>query len=422
MFDFRYHALSLAAVLFALALGVVIGVAIGDSNLVSSAKSGIVANLRSEVSQAHQQAGHLHERLAAEETFATGLYPLSVHELLGGRTIGVVFLGGSSDTVNTLVRAAVAQAGGQVTTVVAVREPLDLSEISHQVAGTHYAPLATSAGLVDSFGELIGRQLVSGGPRVGRELISRVRAGLLSAFDGQLTSLEGVVVMRAEPSGMSARAKRSRQCLRVGLARRHRCRRRARGGRRADQHQPFQTPWYTEKGISSVDDLDQLAGQAALDYALAGSHGTFGVKSTAESLLPSAGRQRHEQRSALTGARRSDAAPDGCTLGWLPRADDAWRVRSPLISTHARPAVRDRTRERRDTRAAAPTGLARRWAYPRELPPARAAIPVRRAHACGRTGGADPVDAAARSLHPRRYFTLRCARSPCMRSACSPSG
>ena len=45
MFDFRYHALSLAAVLFALAVGILIGVAIGDSNLVSSAQNGIVKNL-----------------------------------------------------------------------------------------------------------------------------------------------------------------------------------------------------------------------------------------------------------------------------------------------------------------------------------------------------------------------------------------
>ena len=49
MFDYRYHALSLAAVLLALAVGVLIGVAIGDSNLVSSAKNGIVHNLESEV-------------------------------------------------------------------------------------------------------------------------------------------------------------------------------------------------------------------------------------------------------------------------------------------------------------------------------------------------------------------------------------
>jgi hypothetical protein len=288
MFDFRYHALSLAAVLFALALGVVLGVAIGDSNLVSSAKNGIVANLKSEVSQARQQAGRLQEKLTGEEAFAIGLYPLAVHELLAGRTVGLVFLGGSSDTINTLVRGAVAQAGGQVTTVVAVREPLDLPEISHEVAGTHYAPLATSAGLVGSFGELIGRQLVSGGPRVNRELISRVRASLLSAFDGQLTRLEGIVVMRAEPTGMSAQQGEASAAFESGLLAGVAAVGVPAVGVELSNTKPSQVPWYREKGIASVDDLDDLAGQAALDYALAGDRGTFGVKASAESLLPSA--------------------------------------------------------------------------------------------------------------------------------------
>src|SRR2546421_540903 len=115
MFDYRYHALSLAAVLFALALGVLIGVAIGDTNLVSSAKNGIVHNLNSEVSEAREKAGELQER----------------------------------------------------------------------------------------FGKLAGRQLVSGGLLVSRELLSRVRGALFSAFDGQLTRLEGLVVLRAQPSDMS---------------------------------------------------------------------------------------------------------------------------------------------------------------------------------------------------------------------------
>src|SRR5579864_8419903 len=122
MFDFRYHALSLAAVLFALALGVLIGVAIGDSNLVSSAKDGIVHNLSSEVSDARAKGAQLQERLSGEEAFANGLYPLAVHELLSGRAVGLVFLGASSDQVNALVRAAVSQAGGDLATVVAVRE------------------------------------------------------------------------------------------------------------------------------------------------------------------------------------------------------------------------------------------------------------------------------------------------------------
>src|SRR5205814_5392520 len=137
----RYHALSLAAVLFALALGVLIGVAIGDSNLVSSAKNGIVHNLNSEVSEARQQVGQLQEKLSDEEAFATGLYPLAVHELLTGRSIGLVFLGASSDRVNGLVRAAVTRAGANLATVIAVRGPLDLARIGRQAAGTHHERL-----------------------------------------------------------------------------------------------------------------------------------------------------------------------------------------------------------------------------------------------------------------------------------------
>jgi hypothetical protein len=286
MFDYRYHALSLAAVLFALAVGVLIGVAIGDSNLVSSAKNGIVHNLESEVNGAQRQAGQLQTRLNSEEAFTNGLYPLATHELLNGRSIGLVFLGGSSDQVDSLVRTAVAQAGGDVASVVAVREPLDLTGIAHEAAGTHYAPLAESTSLVERFGDLMGRQLVSGGQLVDRELISRVRAGLLSAFDGQLTRLEGLVVMRAEPTGMSAEESESSAAFESGLLAGVAAVRVPTVGVELTSTEPSEIPWYKGKNLPSVDDLDALAGQAALVYTLAGDRGTFGSKSTADSLLP----------------------------------------------------------------------------------------------------------------------------------------
>jgi hypothetical protein len=287
MFDYRYHALSLAAVLLALMIGVLLGVAIGDSNLVSSAKNGIVANLNSEVSQSRQHAGQLQERLTDEEAFAKGLYPLAVHELLAGRTIGLVFLGGSSDEINSLVRTAVAQAGGDLTTVIAVREPLDVEGLEREVVGTHYEGLVASSELVERLGDLVGRQLVSGGQLVDRELISRVRASLLSAFDGQLTRLEGLVVVRAEPSGMSAQQSEAAAAFESGLLAGVAAVRVPAVGVQLTSTEPSQIPWYKGKGISSVDDLDNLAGQAALDYALAGDSGSFGVSSTADSLLPS---------------------------------------------------------------------------------------------------------------------------------------
>jgi hypothetical protein len=287
VFDYRYHALSLAAVLFALALGILIGVAIGDSNLVSSAKDGIVHNLDSEVGEARSQASRLQDKLSDEEAFANGLYPLAVHELLNGRGIGLVFLGGSSDRVNSLVRAAVTQAGGALASVVAVREPLDLAGIDRAAAGTHYADLEGSTQLVERFGELAGRQLVSGGALVNRELLSRVRASLLSAFDGQLARLEGLVVMRSEPTGMNAAQTEASSAFESGLLAGVAAAGVPAVGVEIATSEPSQVPWYKGKGISSVDDVDVPAGQAALVYALLGDHGAFGLKSTADSLLPS---------------------------------------------------------------------------------------------------------------------------------------
>jgi Copper transport outer membrane protein, MctB len=308
VFDFRYHALSLAAVLLALAVGVVIGVAIGDSDLVSSAKSGIVHDLKEEVSGAQQHAGKLSAELSSEQAFANDLYPIAVHGLLSGRSIGLVFLGGSSNRLNALARDAVTQAGGDLATVVAVREPLDLSGIGHAAEGTRYGSLAGTASansttedeaagqgaegnevdsqLVERFGAIVAKQLVSGGQNVDRELISRVRGRLLTAFDGQLGRLQGLVVVRSDPTAETPQQAKASAAFESGFV----------GGVSTvgtpivgvelSSTEPSQVPWYQGKDISSVDDLDATAGQAALIYALSGSRGAYGTKSTADSLLP----------------------------------------------------------------------------------------------------------------------------------------
>ena len=291
MLDYRYHALSLAAVLLALAVGVVIGVAIGDSNLVSSAKSGIVHDLSTEVNAAQHQAGQLRAQLSAEQAFTGDLYPIAVHGLLARRAVGLVFFGGASDRVNGLVRDAVTQAGGDLTTVVGVREPLDLAGLARASSGSVFAALGregSPAGqmLVERFGVILGRQLASGGALVNRELISRVRGGLFSAFDGQLSKLDGLVVMRTEPTGMTGEQLQLAAAFQAGLID---------GvadvgvpvvGVELTSTQPSQVPWYGARDMSSVDDLQVTAGQAALIYALAGSRGAFGTKPSADSLLP----------------------------------------------------------------------------------------------------------------------------------------
>ena len=141
MFDFRYHALSLAAVLFALALGVLLGVAIGDTNLVSSAKNGVVRNLNAELGQARSQSGKLHEQLTSEEAFATGLYPLAVHELLAGRSIGLV-IGSAGGAVDAVLGSLVDDTYGQTSITGSPLDDLTLERVSRTVQPTRRRPLA----------------------------------------------------------------------------------------------------------------------------------------------------------------------------------------------------------------------------------------------------------------------------------------
>jgi hypothetical protein len=292
VYDYRYHALSLAAVLLALAVGIVIGVAIGDSNLVSSAKSGIVRDLSSEVGAAQRQTGQLRAQLSAEEAFANDLYPIAVHGLLRGRPIGLVFLGNTSNQLDGFVRDAVSQAGGDVVNVVAVREPVNLASLGRDAAGTRFAAVAEpgtgngAAQVVERLGSIAGTQLVSGGQALPHELLNRVRGDLLSAFDGQLGKLEGLVVVRAEPAGMSPEAAQSAAALESGLVHGAMAAGVPTVGVELTSSEPSQVPWYQSEGISSVDDLDSTAGRAALAYALAGARGAYGVKGTANSLLP----------------------------------------------------------------------------------------------------------------------------------------
>jgi Copper transport outer membrane protein, MctB len=285
MFDYRYHALSLAAVLLALAVGVLLGVAIGDSNLVSSAKNGVVHELRSNVSGARQQADQLRGQLATEQTLEQDLYPIAVHGLLNNRSIGLVFLGSPSDQVNELARDAITQAGGDLVAVVAIREPLDLAGLAREAAatpsGAHYVALASSPHLVKQFGKRMAIQLISGG-----QLLPQVQARLLSSSDGQLGKLDGLVVVRGEPHAMTEEQTQTADEFQSGLLGGAAVRKTPVVGVELSSTNPSQVPWYKSHDIASVDDLDMLAGRAAVVFALNGAHGAYGTKPTADSLLP----------------------------------------------------------------------------------------------------------------------------------------
>src|SRR3954468_10221515 len=141
MFDFRYHALSLIAVLVALVLGLLLGVAIGDKGLVSSAENSIKKSLRADVRAEQRKVADLEDKLAAKDKFEQEVYPLLVDGQLTDRKIGVVFLGQVSEEINTEVRNALETTGGKSVGAVVVREPLAAEELAASATGTRYETL-----------------------------------------------------------------------------------------------------------------------------------------------------------------------------------------------------------------------------------------------------------------------------------------
>jgi hypothetical protein len=277
MLNFRYHALSLVAVFLALVIGLLLGVAIGDEGLVSSAERDIRASLREDVRKAQDERDEaldtLEERLALEED----AYPALVENRLAGMRIAVIELGGASDRMVDLTRDALAGSGARLTSVSVIRQPLNLDALARAAKGTRYERLDVDPDLVRPFGARIGIQFTQGG-----DLLRAVRRELLEQGSGTLEGADAVVVVR-EPRRFEDPAEEAVvEQFEDGLMRGLRAENVPVVGVEASDTDPSQIEWFKDHDASSVDDLDDTIGRAALVFALAGEQGHFGTKPTAD--------------------------------------------------------------------------------------------------------------------------------------------
>jgi hypothetical protein len=283
VFDFRYHALSLISVFLALVLGLLLGVAIGDKGLVSSAERDVRASLRGDVRKAQAESENLRSQLDEQNKFLQEAYPLMVGSRLIGERVGVVTLGDISDSEIGNVRDALEATGARLTSVASIRTPLDLPALSDATSGTPYQSLRVDPTLAKRFGQRIGAGFVTGGGR----LLQRVHRELLASSSGALGGVDSVVVIR-EPRTFQKPQQDVLNTFEDGLMTGLGGNNGTVVGVETTDTKPSQVGWYRDHDMASVDDVDQLPGRAALVFALAGADGSFGTKSSADALLPKA--------------------------------------------------------------------------------------------------------------------------------------
>jgi hypothetical protein len=276
----RYHATSLVAVFLALAIGILIGAEFGGDALTSTRKD-LEHSLTGNLQDARSRADELNGRLARSDEFASRVYPALVRGRLSGRRIGVVALGDLPGDTTSAVEDALGPTGARLVGIGVVREPVDLHGLSDDLAKTRFADIRRNPDTVAAFGAGIGRQLVRGGT-----LLEAVRGQLFSRASGNFGALDGVIVVRQSPEEMGpaqrATAAQLESALLGGIA----GTRTAAVGVETSSAEPSSISFFGGNDLSSVDDVDTTAGQVAMVFALLGAEGSFGVKGTADRLLP----------------------------------------------------------------------------------------------------------------------------------------
>src|ERR1700730_16521765 len=121
MISLRQHALSLAAVFLALAVGVVLGSGFLSDTLLSSLRDE-KRDLYTQISGLNDQKNVMNEKLAAANNFDNQLVGRIVHDALGGKSVVVFRTPDARDDDVATVSKFIGQAGGTVTGTLSVTQ------------------------------------------------------------------------------------------------------------------------------------------------------------------------------------------------------------------------------------------------------------------------------------------------------------
>lgn len=119
MITLRHHAISLAAVFLALALGVVLGSGLLADTLVSGLRDD-KKDLQSQISELDQQKNALNERLNSAQEFDAAMAGRMVRDALKDRSVVIVRTPDASDNVVSALTRLVGEASGTVTGTIAL--------------------------------------------------------------------------------------------------------------------------------------------------------------------------------------------------------------------------------------------------------------------------------------------------------------
>jgi copper transport outer membrane protein MctB len=276
----RYHATSLIAVFLALAIGILIGAEFGGDAL-DNTRRNLEQSLVGNLQDARSRADELSDELGRSNEFADRVYPVLTRDRLEGKRVAIVALGGLPSELTEAVEEALGPTGARLVGVGVVRVPVDVNGLAGDLAKTRFFDLQADPDQLTALGTGLGRQLVIGGT-----LPEVVRGHLFSRASGSFGALDAVIVVRDQPQDMGPLQRTKAGQLESGLLSGITATRTPAVGIETTATEPSSISFFQANDLSSVDDVEQTAGQLAMVFAMLGADGSFGVKGSADRLLP----------------------------------------------------------------------------------------------------------------------------------------
>jgi hypothetical protein len=285
VFDLRYHVASLAAVFVAIVLGIVVGVGLSGKGFVSDAErenlQARIDELRVERDDAVALAEDARRQGQGLDSYARSTYDELVDRRLDGMSIGVVFVGSVDQGIAGSVRRAVADGGGRVAMLRALRVPLDPESIDAALGSEPETRDLAGSDRRERLGRALAREIVAAGPNPVLDAVSRV---LVEEQSGKASAALDAVVVARSAAAQQGGTQDFLTGLYSGLA--------AAplptvGVEKTDAPRSA-VPAFHLRGLSTVDRVDTAVGQVALVFLLAGARpGSYGIEQdAADGVLP----------------------------------------------------------------------------------------------------------------------------------------
>lgn len=263
--DLRYHLISLISVFLALAIGILLGVAMADRGVISDQLQVEITKIRNQLGDQRGQIGKLQEQTTEDNNVSEKMSETMIANKLVGRNVALVAGPWAQDDAVRSVESAISDSGANITSNIRLPEPDPNDATTIEITGETTTTTesvytdetrrvmegAGNAGTPDTVVLVGGGRPPKDAPNGSKRILRDSEKAMIETWLGN-----GLSVVGAE----SSNAGRSEIQL------------------------------FKDAGVSSVDNVDQPAGRAAIVViADTGADGSYGTKASASDLFPPPG-------------------------------------------------------------------------------------------------------------------------------------